>query len=113
MTPQAEIPQRFINEIASICLNPNLLKDKKACASMFPESVARAESYVNQAKVGAYSCSKGIESIRKRLAQKMSQRDNLATDPEDFFLTYGGMDAYMHIISLFERDSSVSNVITF
>jgi aspartate/methionine/tyrosine aminotransferase len=113
MSELAKLPERYINEVVSLCLNTNLLNDKKVCDQMLPESIARAKSYVPQIKVGAYSCSKGIETVRKRLADRIAQRDNLTTDPDDFYLTYGGMDAYQHILSLFSKNDSVSKIKIF
>ena len=98
-----------VNEVVSLCLNPKITEEKNMEKSnYFKESIKKAEIYKKQIKVGAYSCSKGIESVRRRIAERLSIRDNMVTDQDEIFLTYGGMDAYQHILSLFNRNESVN-----
>jgi aspartate/methionine/tyrosine aminotransferase len=114
MNSEAEFAKKFINDVVSICVNPDLLKKRnESNFNLLPESVKKAETYLNQIKVGAYSCSKGIESVRKNIAQKLSDRDKFKTEPDDIFLVYGGMDAYQHILSLFSKNDSVIILIIF
>jgi len=114
MSTEAEFAKKFINQVTSLCIYPEMLKDNqlKNC-DILPESIVKAETYIKQIKVGAYTCSKGIESVRKNVSKYLSNRDKVNTDPDDVYLTYGGMDAYQHILSLFSKDDTVFNFINF
>lgn len=72
-----------------------------------PEAIEKAKKY-KSIKIGAYSCAKGVEFVRKNISKFISERDNFQADPEDVFLTYGGIDAYHHILGLiFNRGDEV------
>lgn len=83
----------------AICLNEHLLKDQEVLKKFIPEAIEKAKKY-KSVKVGAYSCAKGIDFIRNNIAKFIGARDNLEADPEDIYLTYGGIDAYHHILGL-------------
>lgn len=88
-------------------MNENLLNDPAVLRYYIPEAIEKAKKY-RSIKVGAYSCAKGVESIRKNIANFISLRDNYEANAEDIFLTYGGIDAYHHIIgSIFNNGDEV------
>ena len=83
------------------------MNDPGVLRMFIPEAIEKAKKY-KSIKMGAYSCAKGVESVRKNIAKFIKERDNFQADPEDVFLTYGGIDAYHHILGLiFNRGDEV------
>lgn len=108
MRCDSQFAKTYISQVMSICLNPNLLQTKNLI--LMPEAIKKASKYIKSTKLGAYSCAKGIESIRKNIAAHISERDNLKVAEDDIFLLYGGMDAYQHIIGLFNNNEKVNYI---
>jgi aspartate/methionine/tyrosine aminotransferase len=102
---ESEISKKFINEVIACCLNPNIINSPRK--DFMEESKRKAETYIKTVKVGAYSCSKGLEPVRKNILEKLRKRDNVELDESDIYLVAGGMDAYHHIISLFPKGTKV------
>jgi len=79
-------------------------------SKFIPEAIEKAKKY-KAIKMGAYSCAKGIDSVRRNISKFISERDNFQADSEDIFLTYGGIDAYHHILGLmFNRGDEVNKI---
>lgn len=102
LTTECQFARNFVKEVTSLCLNENNNKDKFS-----EESINKAEEYLKRFRVGAYSCSKGIDIVRQNVAKKLFIRDGFSIDQDDIFLTYGGMDAYGHIIGLFNKNETI------
>jgi hypothetical protein len=106
MVSNAVLSKKYINEVVSYCLNPNLFITHPK--NFMKESRKKAETYFKNVRVGAYTCSKGLETVRKNISAFMKTRDEMHVCEDNIFLTYGGMDAYQHILSLFRRNEKVS-----
>jgi len=77
-------------------------------SQFIPEAIEKAKSY-KSIKIGAYSCARGVDSVRNNIAKFISGRDKYQANPEDIFLTYGGIDAYHHILgSIFNKGDEVN-----
>lgn len=65
------------------------------------EAKESARQYLNipNFSIGAYSDSKGIAITRKNIANWIYKRDQIKADPENIYLTNGGLNAYDHIVS--------------
>jgi hypothetical protein len=96
---ESEFAQAYRNQVLAICLNENILNDKTIMKKFIPEAIEKAKIY-KAIKLGAYSCAKGVDVVRKNISKFISKRDNCEADVEDIFLTYGGIDAYHHILGL-------------
>lgn len=106
MVSNSGLRNRYVNEIVSLCLNPSLMQNPPK--SLMQESVKKAETYFKNVKVGAYTCSKGLEGVRKNIAKAMKKRDGHSIHEDDIYAVYGAMDAYQHILSLFAENDKVN-----
>ncbi len=105
LAPNSYRAQEFVQQVISKCLriSKNKNSNNENCVK-----AKVANEYLKNLKVGAYSCSKGWEFVRKRLAEKLSYKDEMDVSEDDIFITYGGLDAYQHILSLFQPGDTVS-----
>ena len=88
----------FISEVIGICMNPELLKID---GMISPEAKELASKYLNEATIGAYTDSKGIATIRKRIISRFEQQEGLKILSENnIFLTSGAVNAYDHVSTL-------------
>jgi len=95
-----EYARKFINKVIGFCLNKNLLCDLNS--EKIPEAKRKSEEYLKTINFGAYTCSKGIQSVRKNISRFISKRDGWFADEENIFITYRESDTYYHLISLFQ-----------
>src|SRR6056300_913340 len=74
----------------------------------FPaDVVARANEYKRSIKggTGAYSESKGVETLRQRVAVGITKRDGYAANPDDIFLTDGASVGCHYLMNVLIRGS--------
>jgi alanine transaminase len=93
--PQAvgDTPVTYHRQLMSLLGNPELV-NAPASADVYPKDVMdRAKEFLDMnAKMGAYSHSKGVAGYRKLVAEFIEKRDGPKcpkVDPEDLFLTDG------------------------
>lgn len=88
---------KFARQVISILLNPKLLENP----NISEEAKKKATSYFNikNFSIGAYSESQGIGLIRKNLVKWYTERDGFKPEEEDFFLTYGRINSYEHVMT--------------
>jgi len=106
--PQAvgQSPIKFHRQVLACLLDPALLEHEE----LYPEDVrARAKHYLNHitdARMGAYSHSKGHLVFRKDVARFLTERDGAETDPEDIFLTDGASGAVKMVLQMAVRNKN-------
>jgi aspartate/methionine/tyrosine aminotransferase len=91
--PQAlgQKPLSYIRQVLALCEYPALL-DAGGSGSLFPvDVVERAKRIIEGTKygLGAYSESKGVQTIRDAVARFISERDGIEADPDSIFLGDG------------------------
>ncbi|WRT68680.1 uncharacterized protein IL334_005659 [Kwoniella shivajii] len=87
-----QVPLTFWRQVISLVEYPDLFKKHLDLAKkIYPEDVIeRAKSLHEEiGSVGAYTHSKGVLSIRKRVAKFIEERDGYPADPESIYLTAG------------------------
>lgn len=95
-------PLTYIREILSLLEYPDLL-NKQISKFYAQDSIKRAKFILSQIPegLGAYSTSAGIDFVRQAVADFISRRDSIATDPDRIILTDGaGMAARSVIMAL-------------
>ncbi|KAJ8247291.1 hypothetical protein GJAV_G00244610 [Gymnothorax javanicus] len=93
-------PITFLRQVVALCTCPELLD-----SSVFPEDAKERARRILQGcggeSIGSYSASQGVESIRKDVANYITQRDQgMPTSCDDIFLTTGASDGIMSILKL-------------
>lgn len=94
-------PISFLRDVLSLVMNPSL-KDRMT----FPKDVvARADRYLgNIPGLGAYSESQGLITVRQDIAEFMRQRDGVAGNPANIFLTNGASEGVRLCMQTFLRE---------
>jgi aspartate/methionine/tyrosine aminotransferase len=94
--PQAlgQKPLTYIRQTLALCEYPALLDSSAARGpgALFPPDVVEAARTVlegTQYGLGAYSESKGVQTIREAVARFISERDGVDSDPDSIFLGDG------------------------
>ncbi|WWC93301.1 hypothetical protein V866_000134 [Kwoniella sp. B9012] len=96
-------PLTYWRQIISLLEYPDLFeKHQELAEKVYPKDViARAKSlYKEIGSVGAYTHSKGVLAIRKRVAKFIEERDGYPADPESIFLTAGASAGVSSILSI-------------
>ncbi|KAH8927683.1 putative alanine aminotransferase [Atractiella rhizophila] len=94
-------PITWIRQIASLVEYPELI-DHPLAKEIYPEdALEKARSLLQEiGNVGAYSHSKGVPAIRRRIAAFLERRDGVPADPEDIFLTTGASTGVADMLRL-------------
>ncbi|WOO77035.1 Glutamate--glyoxylate aminotransferase 2 [Vanrija pseudolonga] len=96
-------PITFWRQVISLLENPALFQDHlDVISKIYPADViARAKTlYGEIGSVGAYTHSKGIPAIRKKVAAFIEKRDGHPANPEHIFLTAGASAGVSQILGL-------------
>ena len=102
--PQAvgQTPLTWPRQVLALCdLPPAVGMDHPNVATLFPvDAVARArEILASTQSTGAYSHSQGIRALREDVAAFIQERDGVACDVDDLFLTNGASAAIQMVLS--------------
>jgi len=110
--PQAvgDVPLTYHRQLISLLSNPDLVNEP-ACAKVYPKDVMeRARTFLAMnAKMGAYTHSKGVKGYRDIVAKFIDKRDGPNVpkcDPEDFFLTDGASGGVKTALELLIADET-------
>ena len=91
-------------QVLSLMEYPDLLKDENISKTkeLFPpDAIDRAkEMYTYIVSVGAYSVSKGIDIIRRHVAEYIKARDGYDADVEDIYLTSGASQGVNYLLQI-------------
>lgn len=92
-------PISFFRQVLSFIECPQLMN----AAGCEEDVRARVESTLEMVgpSTGAYTHSMGVLGFRRQIAEFMSERDGMATDPNDIYMTNGASEAIHRVISLF------------
>nr|AIT69944.1 alanine transaminase [Gracilaria vermiculophylla] len=95
-------PVSFLRQSIAAVAYPSLLESEHFSSDI----IKRAETFLERCKsVGAYSESKGVDFVRKRVAKAIEERDGYASDPDLIFLSNGASDAVKSILQITIRHS--------
>merc|ERR1719161_3282751 len=93
--PQAvgDTPVTYHRQVVSLLSDPELVNSPKT-ADLYPKDVMeRAKTFLRMnAKMGAYSHSKGVRGFRDVISEFIEKRDGQKCDPESIFITNGASD---------------------
>lgn len=96
--------------MALVDLPSDMGVDHPLASQMFPADAIDRAREIKQAmpcgSSGAYSHSKGVKALRDDVAHFITERDGIATDPDDIFLTNGASAAIMMILCALIKDST-------
>ncbi|KAK4689616.1 alanine transaminase, partial [Tremellales sp. Uapishka_1] len=98
-----QIPITYWRQVISLLEYPDLFtKHLELAKQIYPEdAIARAQSLHEEiGSTGAYTHSKGVLGIRKRVAQFIEERDGFPSDPETIYLTSGASAGVSLILGL-------------
>ncbi|WVQ80001.1 hypothetical protein IAT38_002102 [Cryptococcus sp. DSM 104549] len=98
-----QTPLTFWRQVLSLLEYPDLLTKHEAVAKqIYPGDVLdRAKSlYQEIGSIGAYTHSKGVLAIRKRVAKFIEERDGFPADPESIYLTAGASAGVASILGV-------------
>lgn len=97
-----QAPLTFAREVVAAAACPSVAH------AVSPDAAERAGNILADAKsLGAYSHSKGVPYIRKRVAKALEKRDGGApADHEHIFLTNGASDGVKAVLNMLVRNSS-------
>ncbi|KAG4304303.1 hypothetical protein PORY_002278 [Pneumocystis oryctolagi] len=108
-------PITFFRQVLSLVEYPDLLKECNIenTRKLFPEdAINRANTLLTDiGKIGAYSTSQGLESIRKNVSKFIEDRDGYPSSPDDIFLTGGASSAAMYILQMLISHNNVGIMI--
>ena len=91
--------QRFVHEVISCILNPDLQNDKEVDINQ--EAKELAKIYIKDIKLGAYSDSFGHLSLRRNFKNYMQEKDGITDISEkNMFFTNGSISSLEHILSV-------------
>lgn len=97
-------PITFWRQVISLCEYPDLLGHPLVDRIYPPDAIARARELNKEiGSTGAYTHSKGVPGIRKKVAKFIEERDGVAAgsvDPENIFLTAGASSGVAQIMSV-------------
>ncbi|KAJ9094455.1 hypothetical protein QFC21_005994 [Naganishia friedmannii] len=97
-------PITFWRQVIAMCEYPDLMGHPLADKIFPPDAIARARAlHKDIGSTGAYTHSKGVLSIRRKVATFIEQRDGAApgsVDPEHIFLTAGASAGVAQIMSV-------------
>ena len=98
-------PFTFFRQVLAACMYPELID-----SGTLPKDAAERAATIlagMQGGVGAYSGSKGVDSIRENVAAYIQERDGGELgDPENIFLTSGASEGIKTIMQLATRNES-------
>lgn len=100
--PQAlrQQPLTWFRQVLALCEWPELAR---LSPGAFPEDVLETAKKIldgSQHGIGAYSESKGIRTIRAAVADFITRRDGIASDPESIFLTDGASKGVQSVLRI-------------
>ncbi|KAL0327290.1 UNVERIFIED_CONTAM: Glutamate--glyoxylate aminotransferase 2 [Sesamum angustifolium] len=98
-------PLTFPREVVALCQAPFLLDDPNVGLVFPADAIARAKHYLSMTSggLGAYSDSRGLPGIRKKVAEFIERRDGYPSDPELIFLTGGASIGVIQILNTIIR----------
>lgn len=108
----AQKPLTFWRQVAAITEYPDLIENQES-SKLFPKDVKERAKHILEdvGSVGAYSHSKGAQSIRKHVAQFIEERDGYPSDPEMIYLTAGASAGVQLLLSVLISSSKVGIMI--
>nr|AIT69947.1 alanine transaminase [Heterosiphonia pulchra] len=93
-------PLTFVRQIISAFAYPNLLSS----SHLPPDVVSRVRTFLDASHgAGAYTESPGLPLLRERVASAITDRDRVASHPENIFLTSGASEAVKTLLSIIVR----------
>ncbi|RSH85693.1 hypothetical protein EHS25_003834 [Saitozyma podzolica] len=98
-----QVPITYWRQVISLLEYPALMEDHLELAKkIYPEDViAKAKDLHEEiGSVGAYTHSKGVLAIRKRVAKFIEKRDGHSADPESIYLTAGASAGVSQILGV-------------
>ncbi|NXD32365.1 ALAM protein, partial [Spelaeornis formosus] len=98
-----QVPITFWRQVISLLEYPDLFKNHlDIIRQIYPEdAIERAkEMHEEIGSTGAYTHSKGILGIRKRVAKFIEERDGYPADPESIYLTAGASAGVSSILNI-------------
>ena len=98
-----QMPISFPRQVLALTSCPELLNEPAVVAAMPQDVVERAQKYLSEipAGTGAYSHSKGVEVVRREVADFIAERDGgHEANPEHIFLTDGASAVQMGLQAL-------------
>ncbi|KAK8854549.1 hypothetical protein IAR55_003288 [Kwoniella newhampshirensis] len=98
-----QVPLTYWRQIISLLEYPDLMNEHLELAKkIYPEdTIKRAKAlHAEIGSVGAYTHSKGVLGIRKRVAKFIAERDGYPADPESIFLTAGASAGVSSIMAI-------------
>ncbi|WVR09365.1 hypothetical protein IAU60_006431 [Kwoniella sp. DSM 27419] len=98
-----QVPLTFWRQVISLLEYPPLFQEHLEVAKkIYPEdAIERARGLFEEiGSIGAYTHSKGVLSIRKRVAKFIEERDGYPADPESIYLTAGASAGVSSILSV-------------
>lgn len=108
--PQAlkQKPLTYLRQLLALCEYP-LLMDEPSAKKVFHKDViekAKEILRLNPSGMGAYTQSEGMPFIRKKVAEFISKRDGISSDPTRIILTDGASKGIQAIFTLLLKDSN-------
>lgn len=100
-------PMTYVREVLSLLEYPQLL-EKDISGLFHNDSINRAKYILEQIPegIGAYSASAGVSFVRKAVADFISKRDNIASNPDKIILTDGASKAAQTVIHAIIKNSN-------
>ncbi|KAH0438242.1 hypothetical protein IEQ34_026139 [Dendrobium chrysotoxum] len=108
----AQKPLTFWRQVAALTEYPDLIENQEAI-KLFPKDARERAKHILQdvGSVGAYSHSKGAQSIREHIAQYIEERDGFPSDPEMIYLTAGASAGVQLLMSVLISNANVGIMI--
>jgi len=102
--PQAvgQKPLTYYQQVTSLMDHPKLLDDVSKLQGLFhKESIEVAQEFyaLHQSALGAYTDSKGFQSVRESVAKFIERRDGYSADPNHILLSNGASTAIQQLLT--------------
>lgn len=94
-------PLTYWRQVSALVEYPELMAHPLAAQLFPPDAITKATQLVKEfGSVGAYTGSKGLLPIRKRVASFIEKRDGFPADPEQIYLTGGATPGVALILDI-------------
>lgn len=93
-------PLTFLRQVVAICTDPQKLMNDPQYPDDAKQRASRILDGCGGHSIGAYSDSAGVRVIREDVANYITERDGLPSNPDDIFLCTGASDGIKTIMKL-------------
>lgn len=97
-------PITFIRQVLALVSFPELISSRLDIPQDVKDRAKELLDDCTKGSVGSYSPSNGLNLVRSRVAQYITNRDGVPSNPDDIYLGSGASDVIKSVLTLFVED---------